>query len=331
MNRLFILSALLIMQSVYLNLIVSAQEQQENNQAPQVRHIVIKNDNARFIGVILHEDAREVLILTENLGEVAIPKHEIREIRELKPGELRDGIFIGEEMFATRYFLTTNGLPIKKGDNYIQWNLFGPDFQFGLADNFGIGVMTTWIAMPVVGTAKYSKNLGEKTNLAIGGLLGTGSWANPGFGLMLPFGAITYGDRFHNINLSVGYGGLFYTEEVYNPNTDRSVTNKHREGRFLFSIAGMTKLNAAISLVFDSFFMTSGPHRTTTEWEYDYMNDRYVEISTRKRSSGLIVLVPGIRWQTKPDSAFQFGFAGARFEGEFEPVPLPMVQWYRKL
>jgi len=80
--------------------------------------------------------------LTENLGKVAIPKHEIKKIREVRQGEIRDGIFVGEEMFATRYFLTTNGLPIKKGDNYIQWNLLGPDFQFGLADNFGIGVMT---------------------------------------------------------------------------------------------------------------------------------------------------------------------------------------------
>lgn len=331
MNRLLFLLALLIMHSVYFGPDVPAQEQQDNDKAHQVKHIVIKNDNTRFIGIILQEDAREVIILTENLGEVAIPKHEIKEIREVRQGEIRDGIFIGEEMFASRYFLTTNGLPIKKGDNYIQWNLFGPDFQFGLADNFGVGVMTTWIAMPVVGTAKYSKSLGEKTNLAIGGLLGTGSWANPSFGLMLPFGAITYGDRSHNINFSAGYGGLFYSEEVYNYNTDRSVTNKQREGRFLFSIAGMTKLNAAISLVFDSFFMTTGPYRTTTEWEYDYMNDRYIEISTRKRSSGLIVLVPGIRWQTKPDSAFQFGFAGARFDGEFAPVPLPMIQWYRKL
>ncbi len=55
MNRLFILSVLLIMPSVYLNLIVSAQEQQENDQAPQVRHIVIKTTTPVLLGLFFRK------------------------------------------------------------------------------------------------------------------------------------------------------------------------------------------------------------------------------------------------------------------------------------
>jgi hypothetical protein len=35
-------------------------------------------------------------------------------------------------------------------------SLWGPDFEFGIAENFSVGVMTTWLAYPLVGTAKYS-------------------------------------------------------------------------------------------------------------------------------------------------------------------------------
>lgn len=328
---------LLAVSGIFNKGIMLAQEQQEQqvNEESGIRHMVIKNDNASYSGVIIYEDAREVIIVTDNLGEVAIPKHEIREIREI--GEERPGerAFIGEDMFATRYFLTTNGLPVRKGDNYIQWNLFGPDFQFGIADNFGVGVMTSWIAMPVIGTAKYSRPLGEKTSLAIGGLLGTGSWAQPDFGMMLPFAAITQGTRSRNINFSAGYGLVFYSEETYNPARDRYTVEKFREGRLLFSLAGMAKISDAFSLVFDSFIMPPGPYRTYTEGEWRWDNntgtDRYVETVTTRRSPALMVFVPGIRLHTRPNAAFQFGFTGAYFDGEFVPVPIPMLQWFRNL
>jgi hypothetical protein len=304
---------------VFAPAILSAQAPDENDD--QIIHLVIKNDNAQFIGVIIFEDAREVIIRTEHLGEVAIPKHEIREIRELAEGSFREGVFIGDELFATRYFLTTNGLPVKKGDSYIQWNLFGPDFQFGVADNFGIGVMTSWIAIPIIGTAKYSRQLGEKTSLAIGGLLGTGSWAQPDFGIMLPFVALSRGDRSHNINFSAGYGLVFYSSEEFNYMTDGYTTEKHREGRILFSLGAMTKFSPAISFVFDSFIMPPGPYRTRTEGV----------LRITEKSPALMVLVPGIRWHTRPNSAFQFGFTGAYYDGKFAPVPIPMVQWFRKI
>ncbi len=332
MRSTILLRFIFIVSVVLFTLELAGQEQPDADQElSQVRSVITKNDNSRYIGVIIFEDAREVIIRTENLGEVAIPKHEIREIREVQPGDFRDDHFVGEEMFATRYFLTTNGLPVRRGDDYVQWNLFGPDFQFAVADNFGIGVMTSWIAMPIIGTAKRSWQLGENTSMALGGLLGTGSWTRPDLGLILPFVAFTSGNRSNNINFSTGYGRLFYAVETYNWISDRTITEKFREGRLMFSVAGMAKISPVISLVFDSFIMTRGPERTQTEFVYNWETDTMREIKTKKRSSGLAVFVPGIRWQTKPNSAFQFGFTGIRYEGEFVPAPLPMVQWYRKL
>ena len=118
----------------------------QNNQnitpdEPEQIYLVQKFDGTKFIGTIISQDEREVLMDTKDMGRFYIPKHLIKEIKPIFQDE-KDH-YLTEELFATRYFITTNGLPIKKGENYIQWNLYGPDFQFGVADNFGVGGMTS--------------------------------------------------------------------------------------------------------------------------------------------------------------------------------------------
>lgn len=257
-------------------------------------YLIIKNDGAEFIGKIISQDSREVVIVTKALGEIVIPKHEIREIRELKEDEITsEGTLRHSDIFSTRYFITTTGASIKKGDSYIIWNLYGPDIQFGVGDKFGVGVMTSWFGSPIIGTAKYSISIGKNSNLGLGTLLGTGSWASPEYGLALPYAALSFGDAQKNISFSVGYGATF--------GTDIS------GGRALFSVAGMSKVNDRLSLVFDSFI-----------------------ISGTGNDEGGALLIPGFRFQTDPDKAFQIGFAGVAAGGELIPFPLPMIQWFRK-
>jgi hypothetical protein len=110
---------------------------------PEKTYVVVKNDGTRFTGQILSSDAREIHMRTDRLGEVIIPKHEIQSVAEYTGAPE-----VYSEVFATRYFITTNGLPIEKGDSYIQWTLIGPDVHFGIKDNMSIGVMTTWLASP---------------------------------------------------------------------------------------------------------------------------------------------------------------------------------------
>lgn len=262
-------------------------------------YVITKNDGTEFVGKIISMNAREYLIDTKKMGLVYIPKHEIKDVKEVKEGELNaTGEYIPSEVFSTRYFVTTNALPIEQGESYVQWNLWGPDLQFGVRKNFGIGIMTSWVGIPVVGTAKYSFNLGKKFNAGIGTLIGTGSWAAPDFGLALPFGSLTYGDRRYNLNFSFGYGAVLIEGDS--------------EGKALLSVGGMAKVGKKISLVLDSFIIpnTSG---------------------NSNQSNGIAIIVPGMRWQTNSNAAFQLGFAGVVYEGQAEPIPIPMLQWYRKL
>lgn len=298
-------------------------------------YLVQKQNGVKFIGELISSDAREVLLRTSQMGDIYIPKHEIKEMKEILPDAQKQ--YVTDELFATRYFITTNGLPIKKGENYIQWNLYGPDFQFGIADNFGVGVMTSWAAIPIIANAKYSIDLKNKSSMALGVLAGTGSWAYPDYGMMLPFVSYTYGTRRNNITFSGGYAQLFYQEEVWDQNTSMSNNINRQMGRLLVSVAGMAKLSDKFSLVFDSFISPWGTPVTKTEtvynnWNENTMgNDNYTNIEVKEKSKPIAILLPGIRWQMNPDAAFQFGFTGFYFEDEFQPFPIPMVQWYRRL
>ena len=287
-----------------------------------------KNDGVEFIGYIISRDNREILVLTEARGAIYIPKHVIKEIAIVDPKEYNaSGEYIGEDMFATRYFITTNGLPMRKGEHYVQWNWFGPDFQFGVGKNFGVGVMTSWLAVPIIATAKYSFRLGNKSQFAIGTMAGSTSWAafadsELNFGGVLPFGTLSFGNRRSNIAFSGGYGAVWMNKDV--------------EGRALTSVAGMIKLNRKISLVFDSFILLPGGYRTVTDQEtiYDDFGQPIGEatITSERKNYGFALLIPGIRWHRDHNSAFQFGFTGILQEAYgFLEFPIPMVQWYRSL
>lgn len=269
---------------------------------------IVKFDGGELVGSILKKDAREVLLLTEDGREVFIPQHTIKEIVVVNRNDFNSkGQFVGEDKFATRYFLTTNGLPIKKKEHYVQWNLFGPDFQFGIGENLGVGVMTTWVGIPIVVTVKKSWQVSDKTQLAVGALVGSGTWAAPEVGGALPFATLSFGNRSKNVAISGGYGLIWGSYDV--------------SGRAMTSVAGMVKVSPKLSLIFDSFILLPGKTETVTVGTYTYEYDR----------PGFALLIPGIRWHQSEGKAFQFGFSGIIADGYVVPVPIPTVQWYRSL
>jgi hypothetical protein len=287
---------------------------------------VIKTDGKDHIGYIISKDTREILFRTTEGREFYIPQHVIDKIITVDSSEYNNrGDFVGEDRFATRYFITTNGLPVKKGEHYIQWNLFGPDFQFGLGNNFGVGIMSSWIGMPIIGTIKKSWEIGEKSQFAIGGLVGTGTWIAPDWGGALPFATLSHGSRKANVAISGGYGAVWFGNGV--------------EGRAITSVAGMVKVGRNVSLVFDSFILPPAPDEietyTYTEQVYDSNTGTWttqeVTNSYTRRRPGFALLIPGVRIHLRERTALQFGFSGIVADGDLLPIPIPMFQVYQSL
>lgn len=290
---------------------------------------IIQTDKTELIGYILKEDEREIQFETQDGRRIFIPQYIIKEIVPINTTDFNSkGDYVGEDLFATRYFITTNGLPMKKGEHYIQWNLFGPDFQFAINERFGVGLMTSWMAVPIIGTAKYSFEINDRNQFAVGAMLGTSSWAafsGANFGGALPFATFSHGDRTANIAVSGGYGAVWLNGDV--------------NGRVLTSIAGMIKIGPKISLVFDSFIVLKAKSDfetyTYTDYVYNEGTGLYDEVQVTQTNEikrpGLGLFIPGIRWHQEEGKAFQFGFTGIASQGELFPVPIPMVQWYRRI
>ena len=254
--------------------------------------VVIKNDGAEYIGTILSQDDREILIETETIGRVIIPKHEIREIREVNDREMRHGVYVGDNIFSSRYFITTNGLSLKKGENYALINLYGPEAHFCLADNFTLGGLTSWIGVPIIASMKYSIPVTENLHFGLGVLAGTLSWYDLGSVGALGYASVTLGNNNNNITFSAGYAGITNGEDVSGSDP-------------LFSLAGMLRLGKNVSLVGDSFI---------------YAGEQTIAL-----------IIPGLRFSRRERSAFQFGFAGLISSEESIPYPIPMVAWFLKI
>jgi len=272
----------------------SMSQEVTSNVEPQVRKlsIVIKNDGTEFVGYILSQDEREVLMETENLGRVVIPKHEIREIREVRQGDLRAGSYVGHSVFSSRYFFTTNGLPQEKGDNYALITIYGPVGHFNLAKNFTLGGFTSWVGVPIVASLKYAIPVTDYLSFGVGVLGGTLSWLDFGALAGMAYGSFTVGNQHNSLTVSGGYAAV--------RDRDDAATSDP-----LFTVAGMVRLGKNISFVGDSFIY-AGPDPA-------------------------FIIVPGLRFSRNENKAFQIGLAGVIFEGEAVPFPIPMLGWFLKI
>lgn len=305
-----------IMCIVFLAKISVGQNTSQNDSIPNVEldnktYKIIKTDGGSLIGKIISKDAREIFFKTNDGREIYIPQHSISKIVPLEVADFNaNGEFIGNDPFATRYFISTNGLPVEKGDSYVLWNWYGPDVQIGLGDNLGVGVITTWIGAPIIGTIKKSWEIEENTQFAVGGLLGTGSYGAFDLYGGMPFASISMGDRKSNFAVSAGYGLISYNSYEYEWDENYNYSESYErvyDGAAMLSLAGMHKFSKNVTFVFESFFMFP---------EFD--DGEYSPV-------GLVT--PGLRFQQEEGKAFQVGFAGL-FD-EYGMYPLPMLQWYR--
>lgn len=329
------------------------------------KYLVIKNDGIEYVGLILSDDGREVLIQTQSLGKVFIPKSDIKSIRPLDLAEdVKKGEFNSAGVFTTRYQFTTNCFPIKKGENYAMVNLYGPEVHFAVHKDFSIGVMSTWIGSPLALALKYTRGTANpKVNYGAGALIGTSGYLNSGRGFGgLYWGMITYGDRRTNVTLSVGYGHfndgnngtntqIIYQEGVYQaidgmpPILPVAGTNTYNYGFSaqapIIGLAGQTKVGKKASFIYDCMYIM-GRTKTKTygDQEVNYIYDQntwilqqvvvgpWQSFNMNNTNQNLLILMPGMRFQRSDSKAFQISLAGVITQDI--SFPLPMASWFYK-
>jgi hypothetical protein len=170
-------------------------------------------DGNIFVGIVVTQDSSILVIRTESLGEIRIPKNNIKsktELTEVK--KVGSKIWLPNPQ-SSRYFWAPDGYGLEKGTSNYQniWVLYN-QFSAGLSDNFSIGA--GMIPLFLFGTGftpfwivpKFSiPVVKNKFNIGTGALIGTVLGAQSGvFGLL--YGTATIGSRDNNLSLGLAYG-----------------------------------------------------------------------------------------------------------------------------
>jgi hypothetical protein len=332
--------------SVILHVVASAQP-------TETLRIIKLNNGNEYIGRILSDDGREMLIETNNVGKIYVQKSEVKSITDYNADDftILNDEKVKSTAFSTRYTFTTNALPIKKKDNYYMLNLWGPEFHVAVADNFNLGVMSTWIGSPLAVAAKYSfQTKNPKLNFSVGEIAGSLGYFNLNTYLSLSFANMTIGDRDKNITLAGGYGIFDFNQTKFVPGTYYydyvqgsylnmetgvrtenipSVKRKATKG-LIGSVGAHLRISDKASFVFDSMFGLMQNDNTTSDYLYDPVNQIYYDVYKESpKQVPFFVFMPGLRLEQGEGKAVQFCVAGANVNNQ--TYPMPYITWFRKL
>ena len=330
-------------------------------QPTESMRVIKLNNGNEYIGRILSDDGREMLIETNSVGKIYVQKSEIKSITAY---DAEDFTILNSEKvkstpFSTRYTFTTNALPIKKKDNYYMLNLWGPEFHVAVADNFNIGVMSSWIGSPLAVAAKYSfQTKNPKLNFSVGEIAGSMGYFDLSAYLSLSFANVTIGDRDKNITFAGGYGIFDFNQTkdlpgkytyTVNPTTGMYDLYEVNSGKFydtmptarrkatkglIGSVGAHIRISDKASFIFDSMFGLMHIDNTTTSYLYEPIPGTnqgisYDLVQEKSSVSPFFVFMPGLRLEQGEGKAVQFCVAGANVDGG--TYPIPYVTWFRKL
>jgi hypothetical protein len=318
--------------------------QVDSTQSEQVLHRVVKFDGREYIGVLLSDDGREVLIETEQLGKIYIPKADIESIALAKTDDsLIRGKFRESGPFTTRYYFTNNALPIRKGEHYVMVHLYGPEVHFAVADRLSVGIMATWIASPIGLAVKYAiPTANDRLNFSVGSIVLSSGYLfqSQGFG-GLHWASASYGRPGKNFTISGGYA---YADLGFDNRHDLpDLRDRVRQGPVL-GVAALLPVGEKASFLFDSMTFLTVHHNYHDIDPYAPGNGGPATPILLWHSGDKVstVLMPGMRFQRNARSAFQIALAGVieyssigfdyeSTSGSTRSLPIPMCSWFIKL
>ena len=112
--------------------------------------MIIQKNWKKYTGKVLLLDTVTLRIITYNSKVLIIPRRNIASIIEIGESELTKLNAPIPNTFINRYFLTGNGIPMERGDKFVNINLWGLGVQFGVAKNLSLGISTSWILAPII-------------------------------------------------------------------------------------------------------------------------------------------------------------------------------------
>ena len=326
---------------------VTALSQEDTTKIEVKKVIVVKNDGATYTGYILTDDAREILIETDQVGKLYIPKHFIKTIAPFVPKDeevqtISDPLIDQEEDTASvvlviepnpespeieiekpdslefknyishKYIQSDNALPLRKGESFLKVMPLGVEAQIPLTKNWSVGAISTFWGMPVALKTKFSFQLDPINHLSLDlgyGTMAFGSWADRGIrdGGGTASLTYTYGDRTKNFSVKTGYA---FAHEFYEDWIFDEVT-----GDFIETSAEMDYYHIVYATFGGMLQLTD---KTT-----------FVMDAVAAYTDGSVFGSVGgaIRFGRTPRRQWQLGGSLFMFDGAFIPLPIPHISY----
>lgn len=202
---------------------------------------------------------------------------------------------IKENEHASRYFFAPSAYNLKKGELYGATNYFlAYDFQYGITDNFSLGMGSTIAAIPFYITPKLSFEVGEKSRVSVGDMLILGTWGTQ-FTMNLAYGVYTYGSS--NSNVSLGLAYLTASGDDLDSKLSQPVIN----------LSAMARLSPFMYIVSENYFSMGN----STGFSTEYNNTGGAVNYKYDKSSNIAMGALGFRFINKKRDvqSIQFGLA----------------------
>lgn len=253
---------------------------------------VLKNDGSEYIGEIIEDNGRELLLNSKSIGKIYIPKHEIKSITLAKRNE--SSSIQHERTNASKYFFTSSAIPLKKKENVLTLYGGAADLKFALSDNISFSTTTSWGLTPIIASLKITHSISDNLHIAVG-VTGGGIFLfyDEGIYGVAPFGILTIGNQHTNISLT---GASLTFNDLYGSTKTIGV----------YSAAIKLGFTNKLSFVADSFLL-------------------FDDNNFDRDNVGAFVIV-GLRVTTKK-GAFQVGLGQFYADGERIVIPLPIIGW----
>jgi len=183
-----------------------SQAQSDPISRKDTMYMITTNDGGEFVGKIISDDSREVVIIDRTKGKLILPKYSIKLMEMVKQSNLVGNMIVHANPHPSRYLFTPSAIALKRGEGYMNWFYFLIfQMQYGITDNFSMGITTSWILSPTMINLKYTVPVSDELCFAIGGQIGKLTiWDDNS--VALGFASSTIGTAESNVSLNVGYG-----------------------------------------------------------------------------------------------------------------------------
>jgi hypothetical protein len=253
--------------------------------------------------VISAKDSEKAMLLYFALSEIFKKEHsqmdDTASAIQSEPGSQKDEAFLEPvSHHSSRYFFSPSSLNIKKGEFYYNSLYFiVHDVQYGISDQFSVGMGTTIFGFPFYITPKISIPVNERNSFAIGDMLILGTWGANFTGNLL-YGTWTTGNIHNNFTMGGGYlviGGGEINNRIQAP---------------VINISGLVRMTDHMFFITENYL--SPMSIKSTAIHYSYNEYQYIETTENfHRKAFFIYGLTGFRFINKARDlkSWQFGLS----------------------